>query len=174
MELNTAESQVSKPITSSLWSFAEELYGKPGIEEQCLHLQNHYHANIPIVLWCCWLKEKGIVLPASYLDEALMRVDAISHLTLTHLRHVRRHLKESSGFSLTQSGLIKKQILSAELLIEKALIERLNELTEIWLDDDLISSSAPEASLSLSHYLEFIRVPNFEDFVGILEMRDNV
>lgn len=149
------------PLSSSLWDFALQVYSTPEVEQQSLQLQDEYNANINIILWCCWLEMEGIQLSVNLLDEVLITIDSVSLQTVAKLRDVRRILLESGAFTKVQAQTVKKHIMNAELMIEKVLLHRLQDMTCRFIESkEYKDLSAGDKTLSLEYYLDFISVPD--------------
>ncbi len=149
------------PLSSSLWDYALQIYSTPEVEQQSLQLQDEYNANINIILWCCWLETEGIQLSVNLLDEVLITIDSVSLQTVAKLRDVRRVLLDSGAFTKVQAQTVKKHIMNAELMIEKVLLHRLQDMTCRFLESkEYKDLSAGDQVLSLEYYLDFISVPN--------------
>ena len=83
-------------------------------------------------------------------------IDSISQKTVSRLRAVRLELKELTGFTRVQAQMITKQILNAELMVEKVLLHRLQDLTRRFIEV-MPDACAP---LELVDYLERLNVPH--------------
>ncbi|MFT7560229.1 MAG: hypothetical protein ACI93R_002147 [Flavobacteriales bacterium] len=139
----------------SFVSFALRVYGSEDFEELCLKLQNEYHANVNIILWCCWLEAEDISLSNMWLDEVLITIDTLTQLTVSRLQEVRKVIKDSSGFTKVQSKLINKHILNAELTAEKIFLQRLQDTTMRFLEAEAFDPEL-HSKLSLEYYLGFL------------------
>ncbi|WP_188152323.1 TIGR02444 family protein [Teredinibacter waterburyi] len=140
----------------SLWDYANRVYAHKEVESLVLDMQDEYYANVDIILWCCWLDSEGIPLSCEVLDDILISVDTVSQSTLLKIRDVRRYLKNTASFTPTQSKVITKQLLNAELVIEKVLLFRMQDLTRRFA----ILMRDERAPLSLRYYLEFLGIPD--------------
>lgn len=140
----------------SLWDFAVKTYSSPQVEELSLSLQNNHQANINVLLWCQWLQEEKICIARDALPDVLEIIDTVSKKTVTRLREVRRELKELGGFTRVQAEMISKHILNAELMVEKVLLHRLQDLTRRFIE--VMPDS--ESPLRLVDYLEYLKVPS--------------
>lgn len=140
----------------ALWDYAVRIYAFQEVEAIMLGLQDEYYANIDIMLWCCWLEKEGICLAKEALDDVLITIDTVNQETLIKLREVRKHLKEAGSFTQVQAKVISKQVLNAELMIEKVLIHRLQDLTRRFAE----VMKDPDDPLSLAYYLDFMRIPD--------------
>lgn len=146
-------------LRSSLWDFSVNIYSTKDVEDQSLKLQEAYQANINIILWCCWLEVESIELGAHLLDDVLSMIEPISSDTVGKLREVRRTLVTSGSFTKVQIQSVKKHILNAELMIEKVLLHRLQDLTLRFIESkDYDRRIAGENKLDLRCYLSFLRV----------------
>ncbi|PCK09744.1 MAG: TIGR02444 family protein [Alteromonadaceae bacterium] len=142
-----------------LWEYACQKYDLPEVERIALELQDDFHANVNIVLWCCWLASRGIRLPASCLTDVLIGVDSVSQMTVSKLRSVRAALKTSTGFTRVQVQSITKHILKAELVAEKILLNRLQDLTKGFVESKA-GSLGDDGLLDLRYYLDFLGIPS--------------
>lgn len=169
MEVQHSNFCSSLTLSDSLWDYATRVYSLPDFEQQSIQLQDEYQANVNIILWCCWLKAENINLSVNLLDEVLITIDSISLQTVAKLRDVRRLLKESGAFTKVQAQSIKRHILSAELMIEKVLLHRLQDLTCRFLESkEYESLSAGDQKLDLEYYFDFIRVPGAKKNAALL------
>ena len=148
----------------SFWDFATEVYSRKGVEQLCLQLQDEYHANVNIILWCLWLKHKKLRLSSRWLDDVLINIDTVSLQTVSHLRDARRELKRCGAFSAGQVATISKHIRNAELLTERVLIHKLEEMTKRFVALNERELEQEPSLLDLNYYLTFIQVPR-SDFV---------
>jgi len=134
--------------------FASGLYTDDSVKLRCLELQNSYNVNVDVVLWLCWLDANGIYLKRNALEEAKCVVGGVNQDLLLHLRESRFLLSAASTFTKVQEKLIRKSILSAELSIEKVLLQRLQDLLS-----RLDRADDEDEALSLFDYLENCGIP---------------
>lgn len=139
----------------SLWDFACGLYADPTIKDQCLDLQDIYGADVTLILWLCWLDAANIAVRRGDLPQAQGIVAGVNRELLSGLRELRSQLIASSSFTRVQEQLIRKHILSAELAIEKVLLQRLQDLTA-----RLVPCQGEEELISLFDYLETLDMDN--------------
>ena len=161
MKQNKSANHTAK---KSLWDFAVEIYAFPDVEKVCLELQNSYHANVNVILWCLWLEEEGIILSSTWIDDVLIKIDNVSQMTVANLRDVRRQLMEGGNFTKVQAQTISKHILNAELLIEKVLLHRLQDLTKRFIELNETEIIENPERLDLQFYLDFLQIPNSAHF----------
>ena len=59
---------MSAPV--SLWDWSVAAYGRPGVEEACLTLQEAHDHNVPLLLWSAWIASTGSRPDAEDLEAA--------------------------------------------------------------------------------------------------------
>lgn len=131
-----------------LWDFALGLYGRPGVESACLHLQDDAGIDVCELLWCCWLFWHGAI-PIAECPE-LWEVRRWQQEVTLPLRCLRRRLKAEAN---SDPGIaeLRRTLQRAELQAERANLSRLEALT--------LSSPprlAPLPLPRLEHYLAAI------------------
>ena len=110
----------------SLWDWTLAVYGRPGVPEACLTLQDAHGQNTSFLLWAVWA-EAG--------DPALLeRAAAVAHAwegaVLAPLRTVRRTLKAPAPpvDDGAREGL-RDDVKAAELRAERVLMETLEAMS---------------------------------------------
>ncbi len=113
----------------ALWGFATALYGRPGVAQACLALQDGYGADIPLLLAAIWHGETG----RGRLDRGqagdwracarLWRTAAI-----LPLRAARTAIRTAAKADPAIARL-RKAILAAELAAERLLLRDLAKLS---------------------------------------------
>ncbi|GAD80596.1 TIGR02444 family protein [Vibrio ezurae] len=82
----------------SLWQFSLRYYCVQEIKEACLHLQNHFHGNVNLLLTAKWLDEQHLSFTESQWPKVIQSLGRTEPLLL-HFRELRRkskaHLPES-------------------------------------------------------------------------------
>ncbi|MFD3264458.1 TIGR02444 family protein [Phenylobacterium ferrooxidans] len=109
----------------SLWAWALEAYGQPGVPEATLDLQDSHGQNTSFLLWAVWAEGPD----AEALARAVALTQAWDASALRPIREVRRALKQSlppvdDG---AREGL-REDIKAAELRAERVLMETLEGL----------------------------------------------
>lgn len=113
----------------SLWDWAVETYGRPGVAEACLALQDSYGQNVSFLLWAIWANPdeaalaRGVQVARDW-DQAV----------LAPLRSVRRALKTDEA--------LREDIKAAELKAERRLLETLAPLAKAAPGEALAALSA--------------------------------
>ncbi|MGO1297485.1 MAG: TIGR02444 family protein [Vibrio sp.] len=108
-----------------LWQFSLQYYSAREIKEACLHLQNHFHGNVNLLLTLKWLDEAKLTFAPqdwSTLTHSLTSIESL----LRDYRELRRKLKTQV------SDAVYKETLHFELQLEKqqqtALVNCINTL----------------------------------------------
>ena len=82
------------PLDGPLWRFATRVYGRPGVAQACLALQQRFDADVNLLLFAAWLgAERGMALSVPLSRQAQRRVDAWHEDIVRPLRAVRRRMK---------------------------------------------------------------------------------
>src|SRR5438552_11665020 len=111
----------------SLWDETLEAYGRPGVPEACLTLQDSYGQNTSFLLWAVWAETADPKVLAKAADAA-RRWEA---LALGPLRAVRRALKPAfPGVADAAREDLREDVKAVELRAERVLMESLEALTD--------------------------------------------
>jgi len=78
-------------------SYALKVYQQPGIKELMLAFQDRFGADVPILLYCCWLATERKQLSHSAIQTLVADTDVWREQCVRALRKVRRFLKEQPG-----------------------------------------------------------------------------
>ena len=77
----------------NFWSFSLQLYGKPGVAEACIALQDGLGLDVNLLLFCCWHGHALRKLDEAGLRQAIATVESWQSEVVKPLRAVRRRLK---------------------------------------------------------------------------------
>lgn len=81
-------------LDGRLWRFATRVYGRPGVAQACLALQQRFDADVNLLLFAAWLgAERGTPLTEALARRAQRRVDAWHEDIVRPLRAVRQRMK---------------------------------------------------------------------------------
>ncbi|RAK57510.1 TIGR02444 family protein [Phenylobacterium deserti] len=107
-----------------LWDWAVGAYGRPGVADACLNLQDAHGQNTCLLLWAVWAgATPHTAAPAAELARAW---DAAA---VTPLRDVRRALKSSfPPVADEERERLRNAVKAAELQSERLLLEALERL----------------------------------------------
>ena len=79
--------------SAAFWTFSLDVYGRPGVREACLALQDEAGLDVNLLLYCLWRAARGVPLTEA---ELAARRDAAAPWTeaaIVPLRVLRRGLK---------------------------------------------------------------------------------
>ncbi|WP_053981258.1 TIGR02444 family protein [Marinagarivorans algicola] len=133
-----------------LWPFCERFYSRKPVEALCLQLQDNHNICVGLVIWLCWHAAYGRFLNEATFAIAKREFLGADHGMIEQLRSVRKILKSSA---LADGAAIKSHILAAEILLEKAILERLESYIQL---QELTPDSA---AFGLLDYLRQHQVP---------------
>ena len=136
----------------NLWEFSLSVYGKSGVPDACLTLQNSHGLDVNLVLFCLWLATDSRCLAGTEVKEAIALSDAWRQKMISPLRALRTEMKawpseESvSAFSRrTDFEELRNKVKAVELEAEKWQQQMLTSLVGRYQtseDDDLVGFSA--------------------------------
>ncbi|MDP1617587.1 TIGR02444 family protein [Phenylobacterium sp.] len=108
-----------------LWNWAVDTYGRPGVAEAALALQDDHGQNVPLLLWAAFARTTD---PAA-LDAAAALARAWEAAAILPLRAARRALKAPLPPTpdATREAL-RAQVKAAELAAERRLLEALETI----------------------------------------------
>ena len=110
----------------SLWDWTSAAYGRPGVADACLSLQDEHGQSAPYLLWAVWARADDPDLLAA----AAAAVRAWEDVATLPLRRVRRDLKTPRPpVADNDREFVRTGAAEAELAAEKALLQALEALT---------------------------------------------
>jgi len=110
----------------SLWDWTSAAYGRPGVADACLALQDEHGQSAPYLLWAVWARADDPDLLAA----AAAVVRAWEEVATLPLRRVRRDLKAPRPpVADNDREFVRTGAAEAELAAEKALLQALEEIT---------------------------------------------
>jgi uncharacterized protein (TIGR02444 family) len=126
-EARQADNMLTLPLHGPHWIYALDLYGRPGVSDACLLLQDRAGVDVNILQVALHAAaQRGIVLSARDLQEADAAVQAWRQEIVLPLRAIRRRLKEGPEPAPgPDAEALRTKVKGAELVaeqIEQALI----------------------------------------------------
>ena len=108
-----------------LWDWTLGAYGRPGVPQACLRLQDDHGQMTSFLLWAVWAETAD----AALLDRAADVARRWNALALEPLRDVRRALKPAfDGVADSPREGLREDVKAAELRAERVLMEALEAL----------------------------------------------
>lgn len=76
-----------------LWEYSLEVYGRPGVQQACLTLQDEFGADINLLLFAAWVAAQGAMITPGQWHTLHELSDTFQQQYLQPLRNLRRKLK---------------------------------------------------------------------------------
>jgi uncharacterized protein (TIGR02444 family) len=111
------------------WDFILALYGRDGVQEACLSLQDDHGQCVPLLLWRAWALAEDRQVNGPVLAAAIETAQAWHGEVLVPVRSVRRRLK--SDFPNVDDAArlaLRQDIATREMAAERLLVETLETL----------------------------------------------
>ena len=148
---------------ASLWNFSVRTYGKPGVADACLALQDRHGLDVNVLLFCCWFGCTRGVVDEPLWDSVLAFSERWADKVVRPLRAARTWMKHtgctqpdiSNDECMTLREEIKRIELKAEQLQENTLQSLVEDSPLKILDS---TSQITCIMLNLKNYLRRFRV----------------
>lgn len=116
-------------MTTDFWDWAVGIYGREGVAEACLALQDTCDQCVPLLLWAAWRAHEGRGIDEAEAAKAATIARVWADEVVAPLRQVRRRLKSplEEGDESVRLPL-REKIKGLELEAERALMRRLNDM----------------------------------------------
>jgi uncharacterized protein (TIGR02444 family) len=101
---------------NAFWQFSLAVYGAPGVEGECLALQDALGIDVNLLLFCAWLGTRCIALTASDIERSEAVVRPWHEQAVRPLRAVRQRLK---SFSAAECVTFRTEVKMLELGAEQ-------------------------------------------------------
>ena len=108
-----------------LWTFALELYARPGAEPCLLALQDADGQNICFLIWALWMAATGRGADAATLAAGAGLARSWDAAAVAPLRDLRRKLKTSRAGGARRREALREGVRRLELQAERMLLEML-------------------------------------------------
>ncbi len=111
---------------SPFWNFTLGVYGRPGVSQACIGLQDRHGLNVNMLIFCLWAGSQGHPLAAGDLERLEAALTPWDEAVVEPLREVRRWLKVQDLVPREQAEPLARAILGREIESE-GLAQRLME-----------------------------------------------
>ncbi len=101
------------------WDFSLAVYGRPGVSEACLALQDRHGLDVNLLLLCCWAGSQGQLLDKADMARLIASVGDWQRSVVGPLRRVRRRLKHLPDGGSGPLGALRKAVKSCEFDAER-------------------------------------------------------
>lgn len=117
---------MSESSDSAFWRFSLSLYGRPGVPEACLRLQDECGVDVNVMLYLLYLASLGRLIDSDDVDHIESLAAPWREDIVRPLRCVRRRLKQPPPHFMTAASEslrseVKRVELEAERLLQVAL-----------------------------------------------------
>lgn len=127
-------------MASQLWSFTQNFYARPGVEQACLTLQTS-GANVCAVLCGVWLGLEGVAFTRQRQEEIRQLAAPWQEDVVRPLRELRTRWKAKSVGD-EQWRALREQLKGLELDAERELLLRLEGLAQDWPRQQALDADA--------------------------------
>jgi uncharacterized protein (TIGR02444 family) len=117
-------------MPSDLWNFALRLYGRPGVEQACLQLQNA-GADVCLLLCACWLQQGGQAYSAERCEQLQRLAEPWQQQVITPLRQLRQSWRAGAQ-QQPELAVLREQLKVLELQGEQQLLSQLEACALAW------------------------------------------
>jgi uncharacterized protein (TIGR02444 family) len=100
----------------NFWNFSLQIYGKPGVGQACVALQDGLGLDVNLLLFCCWHGRENRALAQEDIRRAMAAAEAWQREVVQPLRAVRRRLKAGvAPVSSVESEALRRKVNDLEL-----------------------------------------------------------
>jgi len=105
---------------ADFWNFSLGLYGRPGVAQACIALQDGFGLDVNLLLFCCWHGQANRRLTDEDLRRAMSAAEAWQREVVQPLRAVRRRLKAGvAPISAAECEALRRKVNDLELEAER-------------------------------------------------------
>jgi uncharacterized protein (TIGR02444 family) len=121
-------------ISQNFWDFSNKVYRSQDVQEACLQLQEHYGADVNLLLFACWYGASKGLMRQDLVAQAIELSEEWSEKVVRPLRSARRWMKSEGVPSSTELEhahyALREQIKAVELQAEHQQQRLLEALAE--------------------------------------------
>lgn len=115
----------------SLWAYALEVYGRPGVAARCLQLQDAHGQSVPYLIWSLWMAASGRAPDTATLEAGAALARSWEAAAVAPLRRLRRELKTSPVGPERRREHLRGGVQQLELDAERMLLEMLEDASPV-------------------------------------------
>ena len=120
-------------MATAFWDFSLAVYAAPGVEDECLSLQDSFGIDVNLLLFAAYMGRRGLLLSRDEIAEASALVRTWHDNVVVPLRSVRRAtkplLKSLSDSARQPAEAFRQRVKAVELASEKIEQDLLDEWT---------------------------------------------
>lgn len=106
-------------LDNPFWQFSLAVHGAPGVDAECLMLQDTHGIDVDVLLFCAWTGTQGIVLT----DASMAAIEALVRpwrdTAIAPLRAARRGIKTLPEMADADVAALRKDVAALELRAEQ-------------------------------------------------------
>lgn len=160
----TDRNTVPAPDKTPFWQFSGSVYGRPGVAEACLDLQERHGLDVNLLLFCAWAGTRGQRLDGG--DLGLLRSAARPwhDEVVAPLRAARRWLKQQVSLPEDLGETFREEVKGLELQAE--MLEQLVLYQELEIPEGPSDAGTVAANLRL-YLTRFKPLPTADDLADL-------
>ena len=160
----TGSNSFPAPDSTPFWQFSGTVYGRAGVAEACLDLQDRHGLDVNLLLFCAWAGARGRVLDGGDLGLLRSASRPWHDNVVAPLRAARRWLKQQTAVPDDLGEAFREEVKALELQAE--MLEQLVLYQEIAVDDGQGDAKAVAANLRL-YLTRFKPLPADDDLADL-------
>jgi uncharacterized protein (TIGR02444 family) len=151
---------VTTDSENPFWDFSLAVYGRPGVAEACLALQDRHGLDVNLLLLCCWAGSQGQRLDRPDMARLMASVGDWQRCVVGPLRSVRRRLKHLPDGGSGQLGALRQAVRDCELDAERIEQIMLRDALAPTAEKSIAATGQADcAAANLAVYLEMADTP---------------
>ena len=106
-------------LDNPFWQFSLAVHSGPGVDAECLALQDTHGIDVDVLLFCAWVGTQGIVLTADNMAAIEALVRPWRDTAIAPLRAARRGIKTLPEMADAAVAALRKDVAALELRAEQ-------------------------------------------------------
>ena len=106
-------------LDNPFWRFSLAVHGAPGVDDECLTLQDAHGIDVDVLLFCVWVGSRGTLLTAESMAAIETLVQPWRDTAIRPLRAARRGIKTLPELADADVAALRKDVAALELRAEQ-------------------------------------------------------
>jgi uncharacterized protein (TIGR02444 family) len=106
-------------LDNPFWRFSLAVHGAPGVDDECLTLQDAHGIDVDVLLFCVWVGSRGTLLTAENMAAIETLVQPWRDTAIRPLRAARRGIKTLPQMADADVAALRKDVAALELRAEQ-------------------------------------------------------
>jgi uncharacterized protein (TIGR02444 family) len=111
--------EVPVQCDNPFWRFSLAVHGAPGVDDECLTLQDEHGIDVDVLLFCVWVGTRGTLLDGDDLAAIEALVQPWRDTAIAPLRATRRGIKTLPEATDDDVAALRKDVAALELRAEQ-------------------------------------------------------